>query len=1618
MSSGLPPSVLKQLSDLDLELAEGDITQKGYDKKKQKLLAPYQAAAAVHASPVSDTNEGQKHGSVASARSSNSSAASVGAAGVDSSAAAARATQESPYRIDMTQSRAAAERAAAVRQALAKFQESQEPVMPMASKRASMSVSGSSAATSSASTAAVSASGVAAGQSSASRAAAAAAASVGLQRALGPSSASPSPSQESPPPVQQQQQFMHRTTPTAGQQVLPQQVPTTNAAGPGKAATPQSLAGRQHQPSVRPGASAARAGDSGGNSAASVAAAGSAAAQSAPMYTASNAPAPGPVDLGDTKVSAKIQQLLNTLRRPKKNRKPIEQYFADDQKEDAPADPNAPKPAGPMMSPFSSEPLQVDSSMPRNLEAAIQRYASKNNGKLPAISQVEPNGKIAQVLSYGKLSSRSLKLSFTLLNKLSNLKGVDSNLKPGDRVAIIIGHNEPAAFSVAFFGCLTACVVPVAIEPPSSRDDPGGQQIGFLLGSLGVTVAITTDSTLRGLPKDEGSHHIVQFKGWPRLTWLPLDSVSKPPKDWNPPSRSPPDAPAYVEYTVDRDGAVMGVSVERQGLLAHCRALLQSMQYREGEVIVSAVECHRQAGFWNAILAATYAGMHTICIPANQAKSNPLHWLHTISKTKAAFTLASSAVLGAASSRLLKELQNTNLESLHALIISDGTSPWCLGAADSFQQAFSSRGFQPDMFCPCACSSETMTLSLRRPGLGSRAATGRGIMSISGMSYGVVRVEEQISLSSVTLQDLGVVLPGCRVAVVHHRGAPVLCKTDQVGEICVSGVSSGTQYWGLSGKSNHVFRVQPVNDAGQLVGSEMYVRSGLLGFIGPGGLVFVCGTIIGLMELSGRRHNADDIMSTVLAVEPQQVVHRQRIAVFSMSVYREERIVVVAEQHPLCTEEDAFQWMTNVLPAVESIHASHLYGLALVPAGALPKHSDGGVHVTEARQRFIDGSLNPTSLLMCPHAAVLNIPEPRKAAAGNAAAGVMGDAITGNRMAVAVGKQLEPMGDERDAAGRYQYLSEVLRWRAQSSPDHILYTTVNERGQASKTLNCSQLLKRAERVGAYIADKANLSSGDHVVLLYPAGFDLIIAFYACLLYGFIPVVVRPPTSSTGVSNLPTIRMIVEVSKAVAVLTNHPIHRFMRSREATAIVDPKAMPPILETDDVSRKKVQAAYRPPTAEMLAYLDFSVSTTGVLAGIKMSHSSATNLCRSLKLSCELYPGRTLGLCLDPYTGLGLVLWCMTGVYSGHHAVIISPTDLETNPSLWLQAISQHKIRDTFCSYSVIDTCMKELGTAPVLEQLRDKQGVDLSSLRNCVVVAEERPRAALTTAFCTLFQLLGLSPRSVSTSFGSRVNVGVCTQGASQPDPGSAYVDVRAMRTDRVALLERGSPNSLSLLECGKILPGVRVVVVNPETRAPCLQNEIGELWVSSSHNASGYFGLPSDVNDQLTTEHFRAKLSAGGSASETFARSGFLGFIRHHEGSNRSSSTNLGEVGFDSLFLVGALDEALSIRGYRYHPIDLEATAVRCHKSIGECAVFTWTKLLVVVVELSAPETEALNVVPVVTSAVLEDHQVVVGIVVVVDPGSIPMNTRGEKQRMHLRDRFLADELDPIYVAYNM
>lgn len=113
--------------------------------------------------------------------------------------------------------------------------------------------------------------------------------------------------------------------------------------------------------------------------------------------------------------------------------------------------------------------------------------------------------------------------------------------------------------------------------------------------------------------------------------------------------------------------------------------------------------------------------------------------------------------------------KDINLSSLKAVLVADGANPWSLSSCDQFIATFQSRGLRPEVLCPCAGSSETGMLSLRRyfmmiceylciifrPNRLTPGSSGRGILSMAALSHSVVRVDQENSLQSLTLQDAG-----------------------------------------------------------------------------------------------------------------------------------------------------------------------------------------------------------------------------------------------------------------------------------------------------------------------------------------------------------------------------------------------------------------------------------------------------------------------------------------------------------------------------------------------------------------------------------------------------------------------------------------------------------------------------------------------------------------------------------------------------------------------------------------------------------------------------------------------------------------------------------------------
>ena len=412
------------------------------------------------------------------------------------------------------------------------------------------------------------------------------------------------------------------------------------------------------------------------------------------------------------RVSSKIQQLLNTLKKPKK--RPIQEFYIDDETDLERAanqvDPSAPKPEGNTMLPSIGEQLMLPPGLPKSLEAALQRFGTSLS-KAPVATVLDTNGKLLPSLTYGKLFSRSRKIAYSLLNKIGQNKG-ELGIRTGDRIALVFPNSDPIGFMCAFYGCVTAGVIPVPVEVPLTRRDAGSQQVGFLLGSCNVSFALTSEACFKGLPKTP-TGEIHTFKGWPKINWLIIENLVKPPKEWQPPGRISEESAAYIEYTTDRDGAVKGVCISRNAMLAHCRALTGACAYTEGEIMVCVLDFKREVGLWHAVCASVLNGMQVIFIPYALMKINPALWMMMITKYKASIAICKSRDLhwGLLAS---KDHKDINLSSLRMLLVADGSNPWSLSSCDQFFSVFHSRGLRVEAMCPCATSPEALTISIRR----------------------------------------------------------------------------------------------------------------------------------------------------------------------------------------------------------------------------------------------------------------------------------------------------------------------------------------------------------------------------------------------------------------------------------------------------------------------------------------------------------------------------------------------------------------------------------------------------------------------------------------------------------------------------------------------------------------------------------------------------------------------------------------------------------------------------------------------------------------------------------------------------------------------------------------
>lgn len=535
-------------------------------------------------------------------------------------------------------------------------------------------------------------------------------------------------------------------------------------------------------------------------------------------------------------------------------------------------------------------------------------------------------------------------------------------------------------------------------------------------------------------------------------------------------------------------------------------------------------------------------------------------------------------------------------------------------------------------------------------------------------------------------------------------------------------------------------------------------------------------------------------------------------------------------------------------------------------------------------------------------------------------------------------------------------LVRLLHRRVAEAPQRPLYVFLDRRGAIQHTLTRECLYFSACRLAVRL--QAAALQQRPVVLYYPHGPAFVIAFWAAILAGAIPVPVARPHSSRRQYRERSVESAMEVipdgCDAAAVLT---------TATRAQVLDCAGAIPVLATDiDVDHSGCWRQPEPDSSDP-AFIQYSSGSTGTPRGIVVTHGNILHNSEQIRRAFSIRTDDT-GVCWLPlHHDMGLIGHVIQPLYSGIRNVFMAPGTFAARPLRWLRAISEHGGTISGGPDSAFAACCAA-GHAHIVA------GLDLSRWRLAYCGAE-RIHPLTLRRFVARFRAAGFEQRALYPCYGLAES--------------TLFVSGRhGLHT------VREEPEGPERVSCGAPIPDTRVAVIACDSGAIQSDGQLGEIVVRSGSVTAGYHGAP-----DATRQRFRQT----GNGAAVLLRTGDFGFLREGE-----------------LYVTGRADHCFQQRGRNVFAEDLEAAIeAAALPGILRSAAFTVdtpergsdTSLVIVMEHDGSTEScrlrqsreEVPGVLAMATGIVPHD-------VVVWPRGCIPMTTSGKIRRNHCRERYLS------------
>ena len=563
-------------------------------------------------------------------------------------------------------------------------------------------------------------------------------------------------------------------------------------------------------------------------------------------------------------------------------------------------------------------------------------------------------------------------------------------------------------------------------------------------------------------------------------------------------------------------------------------------------------------------------------------------------------------------------------------------------------------------------------------------------------------------------------------------------------------------------------------------------------------------------------------------------------------------------------------------------------------------------------------------------------------------------------------------------------LVEVVRFYADRIGNELAYMYLVDGEDQEAPLTFSELDRQARAFAATL--QQHTKPGDRALLLYPSGLEFIVAFFGCLYAGVVAVPTIVPHLKRA-----TPRFRAMLSDADAVVACTQMELFDKLKQ---LFD--EYPEFHDLKWVVNEKLEAGVEAQWQEVenkaddLAFFQYTSGSTSTPKGVMITHFNLIETVRDLQRGSAFDDKSAVASWLPIFHDLGLIFGLLMPVYLGRTSYFMAPIAFLERPYRWLKAISKYKATHSAAPNFAYDLCVQKVTN-------EEKETLDLGGLK-IIGNAAEPVRFETMQMFSDAFKSCGFDFNLFAPAYGlAEATVKVSGRLYGQKIS-YCLLDSDALAKHKLVFLSEEGPKSYVSVGCGWSSINADIRIVNAQTKELCAKDEVGEIWVSSTSVAQGYWKRPEE-----TEKTFQAYVAS--SNEGPFMRTGDLGFIYN-----------------DQIHITGRIKDMVIIQGRNFYPQDIELTMEKCHDalrpSFGAAFAVEANQVdhLVVVQEVKREYRKSNDfegIANAIRMAVAKNHGLRVQAVVLIMPSTIQKTTSGKIQRNATRESFLKGNLEVLY-----